>query len=108
MKNSINSAIIIAIVAFFALCNTAFCSKPEDKNNGKGSEPKTEQNEVKEVKKMQPVIVKNIWNNMPSYDKYGNEITGRARKNMLENTSKNVKSNQSANVTVVNEIGEVK
>ena len=27
----------------------------------------------------------NVWKDMPSYDRFGNEITARARKNMLEN-----------------------
>lgn len=31
------------------------------------------------------VEVKNIWKEMPTFDKFGNEITGRARKNMREN-----------------------
>jgi len=29
--------------------------------------------------------VVNVWKDMPSYDRFGNEITARARKNMLEN-----------------------
>jgi hypothetical protein len=107
MKNTVNSAIIIAIVTFFAFSSTAFCSKPEDKNNGKEISVKTEQKEAKEVK-TEPVIVKNIWKDMPSFDKFGNEITGKARKNMMENSSKKIKTNESSNVTVVNEISEVK
>src|SRR5258706_13205160 len=31
---------------------------------------------------MLPVEVKNIWKDMPGYDRYGNEITARARLNM--------------------------
>ena len=108
MKNTINSAIIIAAIAFFALCSSTYCSKPEDKNNGRESSQKTEQNEVKEVKKTQPITVKNIWKDMPSYDRYGNEITGKARKNMMENSSKKIKNEKASNVTVVNEISEVK
>ena len=36
-------------------------------------------------KKVNSVRVKNIWKEMPSYDKYGNEITARARYNMRMN-----------------------
>lgn len=107
MKNTIYSA-IIALAAFFALNSTSYCSKPEDKNNGKELSVKTEQNDVKEVKKVESIKVKNIWKDMPSFDKFGNEITGKARKNMMENSAKKIKTNEPSNVTVVNEISGVK
>ena len=54
-----------------------------------------------------PVEVKNIWNDMPSYDRYGNEITAKARFNMqqnalLNNESKNnaVKNNSASGIIV--------
>ncbi len=50
----------------------------------------------KETKRTEPTEVKNIWKNMPSYDRYGNEITARARENMLQN-SLSLKSKETDN-----------
>lgn len=49
-----------------------------------------------------PVEVKNIWNDMPSYDRYGNEITAKARFNMRQNAMLNnsVKNNSAAAIIV--------
>jgi hypothetical protein len=54
----------------------------QEVNNGELSASKP----VKAVKTINPVTVKNIWENMVSYDRYGNEITARARFNMKQNS----------------------
>lgn len=48
----------------------------------------------KVTKRTEPKEVNNIWKDMPSYDRYGNEITARARENMLQNSLslKNIES----------------
>jgi hypothetical protein len=52
-----------------------------------------------------PAEVKNIWKDMPSYDRYGNEITSRARFNMKQNAMlTSTTKNSSAAGTIVKEI----
>ncbi len=94
MKNSVKTAIIITIFSVLTITGTSYSSKPEDKlNDNKDSKIEkiiSKDNIQKEVKKSnEPKEVKNIWKEMPSYDRYGNEITARARKNMLENELNN-------------------
>ena len=95
MKNSINLAIIIAALFSFTIANTTYCSKPEDKLKDKESvksENKVKEESQKETKRVSaPKDVKYIWKDMPTYDRYGNEITPRARENMLQNSLLNKK-----------------
>lgn len=89
MKNTFRSAVIAAVVMMFVISASSYCSASEDELDGKNSaaseklEPGNTQKEIK--KKSEPEDVVNIWKDMPTYDRYGNEITARARKNMLEN-----------------------
>ncbi len=89
MKNTFRSAILAAVVMMFVISLTSFCSTPGDEVSEKNSaaseklESGSMQKEIK--KKSEPKDVENVWKDMPSYDRYGNEITARARKNMLEN-----------------------
>ena len=50
-----------------------------------------------------PVDVKNIWKDMPSYDKYGNEITARARFNMQQNALLSSDSKNSSAIYIIAE-----
>lgn len=89
MKNTFNSAVLAALVMIFSISVSSYCSTPEDELDGKNSaaseklETGNTQKEIK--KKSEPKDVLNVWKDMPSYDRFGNEITARARKNMLEN-----------------------
>lgn len=86
MKNSIYA--IIISTALFTASGTTFCSKPVENDNEKEI-VSDRQTENSDTKKFKSVTVENIWKNMPSYDKYGNEITARARENMLQNALAN-------------------
>ncbi|MBE2227709.1 MAG: hypothetical protein IAE93_10215 [Ignavibacteria bacterium] len=98
MKNSISAAIIILIISIFSINATVYCSKPEDnlknKDNNR-SELNAQSNSIKkEAKKDKaPEEVKNVWKEMPSFDKYGNEITARMRENMQKNGMLNNQKN---------------
>ncbi|HAX49376.1 MAG TPA: hypothetical protein PK605_02850 [Ignavibacteria bacterium] len=98
MKNSISAAIIILIISIFSINATVYCSKPEDNLKNKdnnSSELNAQSNSIKkEAKKYkEPEEVKNVWKEMPSFDKYGNEITARMRENMQKNGMLNNQKN---------------
>ena len=100
LTNSINSlkakALMVILVILFAGAHWYSNGKG---NNNSGNEQPVKINPVlnvetvpyKAVTKKLPIEVKNIWHRMPSFDKYGNEITPRARFNMMQNkiTNKN-------------------
>ena len=89
MKNTFRLAVLAAVVMMFVFSTSSYCSTPGDELSGKNSAAaeKLESGSMqKEIKKnTEPEDVVNVWKDMPSYDRYGNEITPRARKNMLEN-----------------------
>jgi len=89
MKNTFRSAVLSAVVMMFVITLSSYCSTPEDELDGKNSaasEKLESDNMQKDIKKKSvPKDVINVWKDIPSYDRYGNEITARARKNMLEN-----------------------
>ena len=103
MKISISAALIILIVSIFSINATVYCFKPEDnlkeKDNNRSEmniESKITKQEVKEdnaSKVKAPKEVKNVWIEMPSFDKYGNEITARMRENMKQNEILNKQKN---------------
>ncbi len=109
MKHTINSIITSAVIAFvLCLAMGAHAYSNDNKNNGLNettiienhgesaisiiTEGNVTVNSVKAARFIKSAPVKNIWNNMPSYDRYGNEITARARYNMLQNSLLNNKS----------------
>ncbi len=94
-------SILVVIAALSIMFSANIFSK--EKVNGKQSEvyksisdkEKAEKN--KEIKKSEPTAVKYIWKDMPSYDRYGNEITPRARENMMENSLNQKKDSKETN-----------
>jgi hypothetical protein len=82
-------SILVVTAALSIMFSTSVFSK--DKVNGKQSEiyksvsEKENTDKNKDIKKSEPKAVKYIWKDMPSYDKYGNEITPRMRENMRQN-----------------------
>lgn len=105
MKNTFKPAVLAAVVMMFVISLTSYCSTPGDEVTGKNSAASekigsgSKQKEIK--KKSQPEDVVNVWKDLPSYDRYGNEITARARKNMLENA---MLLKQAENKTESNEV----
>lgn len=91
----------IAVLSFMFQTNVFAGDNAEDRkfgnNNSISSEVSKEKNKITETKK--PSEVKNIWKDMPSYDRFGNEITAKARENMLKN-SLSVKNNNSENKNI--------
>ena len=93
MKNTINKLKTAAILILFVI----FLNGAHAYSNGKGGNSPVSETKVnnittnkdatsfKTITKKLPIEVKNIWHNVPSYDKYGNEITPRARLNMMMN-----------------------
>lgn len=95
---------ILAVIAVLSILFSATVYS-NDKVNGKKSEIcksiSEKENSVKnkDTKRSEPTAVKNIWKDMPSYDRYGNEITARARENMFQN-SLSLKNNESDNKNI--------
>lgn len=100
--------LILAAISIVVISGAHGYGKAKDDvnaDNGKSQEiiSKSNGNTVK------PVEVKNIWKDMPGYDKYGNEITPRMRYNMQQNailSSKNKSQENKENVN--NTTGENK
>ena len=97
MKKTKNTLKAAALMVLF----TAFLNGAHAYSNGKSGMNSIPENSVntpvnysasvpfKAAAKKIPVEVKNVWHNMPSFDKYGNEITPRARFNMMQHTINN-------------------
>jgi len=82
MKSKLNLTIVLC---FVLILGAHGYSKSKDANEDEKAEIS---------KKTNFLTVRNVWKDMPSYDRYGNEITPRARYNMrqnaiLENLNKN-------------------
>src|SRR5258706_8905902 len=63
------------------------------KINNENIEDNSEEINTAGNSKVKWLKVENIWRSMPSFDKYGNEITDRARNNMRQNSDL-LKANQ--------------
>ncbi len=84
--SAIKLILAVSIVVLFTTGTFAGELKGKDDVN----KPVSEKTRVKDnSQKVKPVTVKNIWKDMPGYDRYGNEITARARYNMMQNESMN-------------------
>lgn len=89
MKKLILTAVSIIIISG---AHGYASSKDDVYNENKQSVTKADAG--KNGNTVKPVEVKNIWKDMPGYDKYGNEITPRMRYNMQQNALLNSKTNQ--------------
>ncbi len=97
MKTTI---ILTAALTVFMLTGAHGYSNVMGSNN-----PVNNNNSVSEIKAIgaktiTPVEVKNIWHNAPSFDKYGNEITARARLNMEINSKIEKMNKKAADLTL--------
>ena len=76
--------ILILTAAVCFLSANSFSSDLKGKDDV--NKPSLEKTHIKDKsQKVKPITVKNIWKNMPSYDRFGNEITAKARFNMEQN-----------------------
>ena len=95
--------ILTAALASMLIFGAHGYSKPKDSRDSKRAvtlqaskgNPGDNKEEINTIgnKRVKCTTVKNIWGVMLSYDKYGNEITERARLNMMENAEL-LKANQ--------------
>lgn len=92
---AINLVIVSAAIILFSAASYSKDFKGKDNLHDKNLTVVKEDSKDNS-QKVKPVEVKYIWKDMPSYDRYGNEITPRARKNMLQN-SLSTKNNDSEN-----------
>ena len=90
MKNLTLTLIFTISLFFVANC---FANTGDDNTEKKNSKVSQAGNSIENKagskkgskKEVKPVQVKYIWKDMPSFDKYGNEITARMRENMKNN-----------------------
>ncbi len=97
MSKSILAITVLSILFSASIFSKdKFSGKPSDVNISVSEKESSEkQKEDKsETKKTDSKAVKYIWKDMPSYDRYGNEITPRARENMMKNTTSNKSANE--------------